>query len=663
MTEAAVNRPSAGEERQAFRRVLEAIASRRSAQDAYAVIADEVRNLLHAAIVAVGLVAPGEETMDFVAVSGGDPAEIVGLRIAAGDTLADPVLRSGKAMVLKSGDVPGHRAGAIAPVVGDKGVIGALIAMDGRGDGEFAADDLELLTVFASMAGLVAECDSAVRSSREKERELAALYEAARTITSTVNLPGVLEAALAAVAHHLPAQTAAVYLLNDERTHLFITADLGLTDDEREVQLAADAGIAAEILASGEPRMVANTGRMPDVDTISPTTRCRSLMAAPVRSGGETMGLMVVTSAQPNAYSQEDLRLLDAVAVQAGIAIHNATLYEDAMRRAEDASALFSFSQRLAASLNVHEILSCVADTSVSLLGVDRFAAMVMDHRDGRLRAVVTRGFEGGELDAVRPRSGEGIPGWVFAWSCPTAVADIPADARNRSAPIHQAGVASCLCVPVATAEATLGVLLAMSTRRRLFTVAEMELLYTVANQAALAMLNAEVYQRAKERAVVMRRYFRRLAAAISSAMDAAKVLQMVTDVALDVMGADRCAIYALRGDRLTLQAESRLPGRCNPDTQIAVGEGLTGTVAAEGRVVSETDLTDNPKAAVHTWHGREQVASYLGLPLRFRRRVTGVLELMAREPRQWSQDEVQLITHFVLKARLGEYLAQEEQT
>ncbi|CAA9586077.1 MAG: hypothetical protein AVDCRST_MAG88-3957, partial [uncultured Thermomicrobiales bacterium] len=76
----------------------------------------------------------------------------------------------------------------------------------------------------------------------------------------------------------------------------------------------------------------------------------------------------------------------------------------------------------------------------------------------------------------------------------PTAVQDVAADHRNASAPLHTEGVVSMTCMPLQVGAATIGVLCAMSSRRRLFTVAEMELLYTIANQAAIAIENARIY-------------------------------------------------------------------------------------------------------------------------------------------------------------------------
>ncbi len=672
-------------ERRAIGRALQAIAMRQRDTDAYGIIATELRTLLRASTVAVGLIAPQTSRvqsstdpggpMDFVAVAGADPREIVGLRVAADDTLCVNALRVGRPTVFLPDPHSAVRSGAICPIVSVSGVRGAIYAVDREGGAPFEDHDLDIMSVFAQAAGMVVESAQASRELAEKQRELAVLYETTRTVTSSLNIQGVLDSVLDAICHHIPVQAAVVYLLNDERTHLFIAADRGLSDDEREVQLAADTGVAARVLNDGEPLLLTDTdsivtqasrqalGDIGEVDIRSADHRQRSAMVTPIRSASDVMGLLTVSSAAPGAYGDDELRLLTTVAAQAGIAMDNAALFEDATRRAEAASALFSISQRIGSTLDIAEALDYVADHSVALLQVDKFAVMLMDHRDGLLHPHAMRGLDQTSFAAITPRSGEGIAGWVHAWTAPTAVADVAADARDKLYPIHQEGVASCMCVPMASGDTVLGVLLAMSSRRRLFTVAELELLYTIANQAAAAVVNAQTYARAHARAQAMRRYFRRLAAALGASIDRAHILQLVTDVALDVMEADRCNIYTLRDQTLHLEAQSRLAGTGAPDPEIGVGVGLTGWVAARGRSLAVPKLAEDRRTREHAWGGRESLASYLGLPLKAGRKTTGVLEIMTREPRAFAPDEVRLLSQFISRARIGERLQEDTNT
>src|SRR5205814_1157185 len=98
------------------------------------------------------------------------------------------------------------------------------------------------------------------------------------------------------------------------------------------------------------------------------------------------------------------------------------------------------------------------------------------------------------------PAIGEGIPGWVYEWQTPQAVANIGADPRDRHASLERFGVSSVLCVPMHVGDDVIGVLMGMTSWRRLFTVGEMELLYTISNQAAVAIFNALQYKLARAR-------------------------------------------------------------------------------------------------------------------------------------------------------------------
>src|SRR6185369_4768136 len=134
-------------------------------------------------------------------------------------------------------------------------------------------------------------------------------------------------------------------------------------------------------------------------------------------------------------------------------------------RRAEEATALYDLSQHVNAHLHLDRVLHFVADSVVNLLKIDKFSLMLLDRREGRLVPRVCRGVVSDRFKKLRPRPGEGIPGWVLEWMTPTAVSDVAADARNASCPLHSEGVVSTICVPMAVGNDEIGVMLAMSSR------------------------------------------------------------------------------------------------------------------------------------------------------------------------------------------------------
>lgn len=700
----------AAQQRAAIRRLTESLTTPLSQEDVEQIVVEEARRLTDAASAALCLLAPEGDMLDFLAAAGENAALIVGLRIRLSDSLSEPVISTGRCVLLdarpsqEAGDlfavaqeplpdvVPrrterraadplsaplhltaspdekqaGPRSAAVVPLIRNGRIVGTLSASNKNADTSslsspsatfpmFDQDDLEILTMLAEFAGMSRAVEHTSRLAREQSRELDVLYDAAHTIAGSLNVQEVMDSVLAAICTHLEHHTAILFLLNDERTHLFIAAERGLTEDEREIQFSVESGAHARVLDSGIPRLIEDTDAAEDFEPFSERAYALSAMIAPIRSRDETHGLILVTSLQRRAYHTDDLKLLSAVGMQAGIAIENAWLYEDAQRQAEEATALYDLSQHVNATLHLDRVLNFVAESVLNLLKVDKFALLLYDKDEERLVTRLSRNMDEALFAHVRPRIGEGIAGWVYEWQTPQAVSDVAADARNRSAPIDQAGVASTLCVPMQVGEDVIGVLHAMSSKRRLFTVAEMELLYTIANQAAFAVVNAMLYQEARAKSHEMRRYFRRVAQAIGSSLESENLPQLLADLAVEIMRADRCAIYRVEGDMLRLQATSHFRPTVPPDESMPLGFGLTGSVAKRGQSLVIANLDDDPRSRLHAWLHRDRLASYLAIPLKSGRQTVGVIEIYTQERRAFSPEEVQLLSMFTRRARLSE--------
>ncbi len=82
--------------------------------------------------------------------------------------------------------------------------------------------------------------DELRRQAAQKQQERDILFRAAQTTSSSLNVQEVLANVLATVAGSMEMTAGAVYLLNDERTRLYIGADRGLGEEDHDRQLAAD---------------------------------------------------------------------------------------------------------------------------------------------------------------------------------------------------------------------------------------------------------------------------------------------------------------------------------------------------------------------------------------------------------------------------------------
>lgn len=659
----------------ALHEVVGALARQTDPRVTLALIAEKARLMTGAASAAISLLDSSQTLLDFTAVAGADAEDILGQTVRVEDALAGRTALTGE-LFLTHNPFPnpsdttsadpsvavgvGVRSAMVVPLYFNGRPSGALTVLNRRDEGAFSGGDLLLLQTLAGLAAQALCTDELKRQAAQKQQERDILFQAAQTTSSSLNVQDVLTSVLATVSGSMEMTAGAVYLLNDERTRLYIGAYQGLADEEQDRQLAVEgASQAARALASGQPLRFNDIEENPLEDLALPGMR--SLLLAPMIARSMPEGLLVVGSRQPGAYSAEDASLLSAVASQAAVALENAWLYEDATRRAQEAAALYELSQSVGSTLNLNRMIHFVADSVLALLHVDKFALFLYDAASDALEIKVARNIRRDTAQTMKPRMGQGIAGWVLEFETPTAVQDVAADHRNRSCPIDSEGVTSLVSVPLQSGDHVIGVLHAMSSRRRLFTVGEMELLYTIANQVGAAIANARMYDEARQKSEEIRKGVRRIARALGSSLDGHQTAQTIADLALEMTGADRALLFAVDAQgnlvaRAAANFKSAL-GSLTPTPQADGGRGpetVTAFVARRGRSLTIEDFAKDMRFVLPSFAARERITGYLGVPLKLGKDVLGVLEVYTREARRFTPDEMRLMITFASQASVG---------
>lgn len=679
--------------------VLSALAHSGPVEGTLNLLAEKARLLISCASAAIALLEPDKEFVTFIAAAGQEAPDLLGTKVRLADTVAGQTARTGEPFMAfrpvvgsnanGNPSAPLVESAAVVAIFDEGKPIGAFAALNKSGNLPFDGGDFLALSTLSSAASVVLGNARLRARTKRQSRELSVLYDAVRRVSGQLSVQEVLRAVVEQTTVHLENNGVAIFLTNDERTHLYIAEDDGISEEDREVTLSATTGIGELLLNTTQPLLLdfveSEDEEAPIQETIRagvlrcefllPQRMARSGLVAPVRSGDFTHGFLLVVSQQPfGVYSTADANLLFALASQTAVATETAFLYEDANRRAEEATALYELSQAVTSTLNLNDVLGRVAESVLNLLAVDKFALFLLDRHNDRLQLEVSRGLPEGAEERLQPRVGEGIPGWVMEFETPTAVQDVAADHRNASAPLHMEGVVSATCMPLQVGTATIGVLAAMSSRRRLFTVAEMELLYTIANQAAIAIENARVYADVRRQSIEIRKYFHRVARALGSSHNPGEVPELIVSLTLEIMEADRCALHIVErtskgGWRRRIAASIGFPVETPTEEPIALlPDTPTGWVAHRMRPLAVEDLREDPRfAGRYDRPVRGEVSSFLGVPLRSGSEVVGVLEVYSRKRRAWQSDETRLLLSFASQATVAfqnaRLAAEREQT
>ena len=120
--------------------------------------------------------------------------------------------------------------------------------------------------------------------------------------------------------------------------------------------------------------------------------------------------------------------------------------------------------------------------------------------------------------------------------------------------------------------------------------------------------------------------------------------LDRVVDLIAEAMGSDVCSIYLLRDNFLELFATHGLRKEAVHVTRLRMGEGLVGTIAAEGRILNLAEAADHPAFAYRPETGEERFHSFAGVPIVRLESPIGVLAVQHTEPRRFEDVEIEAL-------------------
>ena len=138
----------------------------------------------------------------------------------------------------------------------------------------------------------------------------------------------------------------------------------------------------------------------------------------------------------------------------------------------------------------------------------------------------------------------------------------------------------------------------------------------------------------------------REIARSLSSAWDLDTTLDLIARKTTEVMGVNSCTIYLLDPDNQTLRlrASTGLARQALGRATLQIGEGMTGHAVARNRPIYAADAQHDPH---FKWvDGTEEVRfrSLLAMPLVLDDRPIGALNVQTAEPRDYNEEEIELL-------------------
>ncbi len=128
---------------------------------------------------------------------------------------------------------------------------------------------------------------------------------------------------------------------------------------------------------------------------------------------------------------------------------------------------------------------------------------------------------------------------------------------------------------------------------------------------------------------------------------DLDETINNIVDLVAQRADSDVCSLYLLEEDQQTLilRATKGLDKSAIGKVSLKIGEGLTGKVAEEQRVLAIQEPQNHPHYLYFSETGEEQFHTFVGIPLFDRSQTVGVLVIQTREPHVFSEEELATLT------------------
>ena len=325
-------------------------------------------------------------------------------------------------------------------------------------------------------------------------------------------------------------------------------------------------------------------------------------------------------------------------------------------------ATLSEIGEEVNASLDLDEVLSHTALLIKRHIDYEFFGVLMLDETGSYLTHRFAIGYPPGLAENLRVPVGQGITGTAVSTGQPVRVSDVSQDPRYINA---IESVKSELAVPLLFRGKCVGVLDIQSRHLNYFTKDQQRIVTLLASRLVIAIENARLFQKVRTQAETLL-VLNEVSREISSILDVEELLRRAAELVKRVIDYQIVSIMLYDEEqkvfrhRLDVKHGQRVQGKL----RVAATEGIVGAAATLREPVLVPDVTTDPRYLMVNPETRSELA----IPMIFKGKVIGVLDLESPQLHYFTEEHVQTLTILAANlavslenARLYEQVARDE--
>lgn len=303
----------------------------------------------------------------------------------------------------------------------------------------------------------------------------------------------------------------AVFLIHEETGRLHFQASSvrtkGLSDSIKKPEFESPAHpgfelgehIIGHVAATGKALVANDISKEPRYKKVDSLADTQSEVVLPLKIENQILGVFDVQSNQKNAFDENDLLVLQALADNVAIAIYSTQLYQRAKIRADQLNTVSEVSRALTLILDIDELIETIVSLIHDRFGYPYVHLYTVDPIEQKITFKAGSGLRKQkyleEGIAFPLNSDKGIVAWVARHGQTRRINNVKDDPLYLPSIDPGSPSKSELAIPLSFGGVVLGVLDIQNDRLNAFSQDDQQLMETLADNIAIALRNARLYR------------------------------------------------------------------------------------------------------------------------------------------------------------------------
>ena len=398
----------------------------------------------------------------------------------------------------------------------------------------YTESDVHLLQTLANAmsvalenARLFDETQRLLKETEDRAAELTAISTVSQSLVAETELGSMIQLIGSQMRAIFDADIVYVALLDPQTNLIHFPYQIG----ETFITLQVGEGMTGRIIQTGEPVLLNKNvrERIKEIGVRNVGREVLSYLGVPVKSAGETIGVISVQSTTTEGLFNEDsMRLLTTIAANVGAAIQTAQLHAETGRRAQETAVLAEVGREISATLDLPTVLSAIASRAQVLFHA-RDVVLRLLEPDGSLPVVVALGKYAELYKTWKSQMGHGLTGHIAQ----TGVAELINEPLKDPRMVRIAGTEEdeenevIIFAPLFSGEKVIGMMSVWrdKTLHGSFTQSDLDFTVGLARQAAIAIQNARLFAEIKRQGEFVETVLANISVAVTTVNEKGEVL------------------------------------------------------------------------------------------------------------------------------------------